>query len=1476
MEMKMMERFIDARHSTEGKVVAVALTALLACSTFTPSAMAMADEMDGATVSDKAMETSRVVETEDDAADGAGVASMTVPVEVQNASLLVDGRAIEGAIEVAAGDELRFAVAAEEGFAIESVTYNDEVLEVAGTQRTVSTEPVAAEVADEVAANDLYVIAADQLVEGAVLKVTAVAAENDSAASDDGEVAEGDEAPAEEAPAPADTETIEGPATVGDALKDAIVQGVTDVATDAVNQVEAPLLTLTEGESAVVPAALYQGGAKLGDRTIVVPLTGEVDANRVPPVADPVFNFGADRYVLNGKVGVIATDATPDQVKAVSEACNSAANVVSLRVTDGVVEYRTASADWTALAEGEQLVYFCSKLQGASDNKDMLNVAVEEDVLTDAVAGGHGVQVFVFPAGAEEGTEPLFTQTLYFDAAVTSLPQGVKFHLGDGVSYEVARCFISNDSAHPDQPYTAAEALALATDSNADAYEGTSITWPTGTYRAIAVFVNTRSYTASYDLNGAEGTAPQAVTAAPGTPVVLAGPSEDFALEGHYLAAWKLLDGAGNDLGIYEPGAKLIMPARDVVLKAQWEAFDGETFFTARFVWKDEDGRETEIERRDVTEVKSAGDSMEKVELTTVVTTESLDCPRGYAYAASGNAAQQVERTGRVITFYCEKNKYEVKTEIYFGDALAKTQFAQVPYGTDYAPAVLPTLENIDGNSQRVNYMFDETNPNNQCSITVTDDADLNVIKHYYTRDTMGVDDPDKGDGVPDKYQVKVTFIHDENSVWADGSDAVEKYAVVSRYNAEGALAVDGIGHLTEAQIPALTQTDGMSLDDACNWPTPNTDVAAPLTFEARFVVGNFPYTVRYVDDEGRVLDEQTGTAGFEGLIPYEMDRVIEGYAFDFVENANGIVTSSADNNVVTLHYGVDRLGVESLDRGDGVPDKYQAVAVFSVENGTWDEPAGSTDDKTTVVTLNRWNGDAWEALTDDELLLSLPGAKARLGYVPTSGAWSEVPSVDTLIGGETNEFVYSFVPEQVGYTVFYCKDSVNGEVISAARGKAAFEGDVPVLVENFRPVEGFTGEPTFVGPTTMGLDPDQNVLYVVYQRDAYTVRGTFAEGSHGVVRGNATQEVLFGRDSETMTFNADEGYRIASVVVNGESQPVANGQTIYECKIKRVSKDSEIVVRTAHMDEVVIEAPSVSKVYDGTALEPGAAQITGVPEGFTATAAVTGSRTNAGVSTASIDPTSVKIVDAAQNDVTDNFRVTTVDGSLTVEQARAIINVDDARKAAGTADPAFTGQVIGLVKGDVLAGLTYTRSVAGEMTGVYLNALTAEYDYNPNYRITVMPGTFTIGDAVLTPGFSQSDTPTGMTPTTPLGGSIQTVYRTAAAADRLARAVAGTDDISEPVYAEVLFDDSTPMVSRVGGETIEDDATALGAFDEPKCWVHWVMAMGLLLTIAYAGFVVARRLGYARKVGELDDNLTGGSLVEADQARSAAHHVGA
>ena len=45
--MKAIERFVEARSTVEGKAVAVALTALLALSSFTPATLAVADEGEG-------------------------------------------------------------------------------------------------------------------------------------------------------------------------------------------------------------------------------------------------------------------------------------------------------------------------------------------------------------------------------------------------------------------------------------------------------------------------------------------------------------------------------------------------------------------------------------------------------------------------------------------------------------------------------------------------------------------------------------------------------------------------------------------------------------------------------------------------------------------------------------------------------------------------------------------------------------------------------------------------------------------------------------------------------------------------------------------------------------------------------------------------------------------------------------------------------------------------------------------------------------------------------------------------------------------------------------------------------------------------------------------------------------------------------------------------------------------------------------
>ena len=43
-------------------------------------------------------------------------------------------------------------------------------------------------------------------------------------------------------------------------------------------------------------------------------------------------------------------------------------------------------------------------------------------------------------------------------------------------------------------------------------------------------------------------------------------------------------------------------------------------------------------------------------------------------------------------------------------------------------------------------------------AVVVGTDASKNVIEFVYAEDKIGTDDPDKGDGVPDKYQVTFTY----------------------------------------------------------------------------------------------------------------------------------------------------------------------------------------------------------------------------------------------------------------------------------------------------------------------------------------------------------------------------------------------------------------------------------------------------------------------------------------------------------------------------------------------------------------------------------------------------------------------------------------------------------------------------------------------------------------------------------------------
>lgn len=85
--------------------------------------------------------------------------------------------------------------------------------------------------------------------------------------------------------------------------------------------------------------------------------------------------------------------------------------------------------------------------------------------------------------------------------------------------------------------------------------------------------------------------------------------------------------------------------------------------------------------------------------------------------------------------------------------------------------------------------------------------------------------------------------------------------------------------------------------------------------------------------------------------------------------------------------------------------------------------------------------------------------------------------------------------------------------------------------------------------------------------------------------------------------------------------------------------------------------------------------------------------------------------------------------------------------------------------------------------------------------------------------------------------------------------APAATPVAATPVNdPEVIEDDATPQAAAPGERTplaeteeIADEGNSLGAFDEPHCWVHWVMLLGIVVTALYAVAVVRHRLSLTR-----------------------------
>ncbi|MCF0145527.1 MAG: hypothetical protein HUJ73_02960, partial [Eubacterium sp.] len=118
--------------------------------------------------------------------------------------------------------------------------------------------------------------------------------------------------------------------------------------------------------------------------------------------------------------------------------------------------------------------------------------------------------------------------------------------------------------------------------------------------------------------------------------------------------------------------------------------------------------------------------------------------------------------------------------------------------------------------------------------------------------------------------------------------------------------------------------------------------------------------------------------------------------------------------------------------------------------------------------------------------------------------------------------------------------------------------------------------------------------------------------------------------------------------------------------------------------------------------------------------------RTDAGTSNMQLNKAQFRNTDS--NFINVTFDV--ADGFVKIGKKAAKITVRDAVKTFGNPDPAFTGEITGLVPGESLTGVVYRRTNTAEDVGVYEKVLTADKGNNPNYEITVVNADFEIARA--------------------------------------------------------------------------------------------------------------------------------------------------
>ena len=532
---------------------------------------------------------------------------------------------------------------------------------------------------------------------------------------------------------------------------------------------------------------------------------------------------------------------------------------------------------------------------------------------------------------------------------------------------------------------------------------------------------------------------------------------------------------------------------------------------------------------------------------------------------------------------------------------------------------------------------------------------------------------------------------------------------------------IGGETHTVQADIPygstisapVVTHPEGYPLE---GWYTDaayanrfdfSTPITKDITLYAKWhTTQTYGYTVKYVDAIGTEIAEAESFTGTPNTTVIAQAKKIDGYELNDAQSKS--VLLDADNKEIVFKY------------------RYIGTYSYTVQYLLEGTTTKVSPDKVVPNVSSR---------------IVTENAKYVNGYVLIS----DTPQTITL-SSDASENVIKFYYRALGeeimirYWVKHVIDNGDNNTTlraiemkseTVAKGQSVTVAEKDVEKKTF---EGYKYDRAVTLPSKFTDNSSSNSITLYYVKDetqtrtlSYTVEHYLDNALQTADTATVEEKVWVLDPATTLTVTpASVAHKSYTNAVFTHSDPATIPGAIQNGGVIKLY----YVTKTA----ITITAKSDSKTYDGTALVNGGYDLTGtLKAGDTLDVTVSGSVTNVADSSEGNNViTSVKVLRNGI-DVTAQYTINKVPGTLTINQRPVTFTGETATKPYTGSEQEITGITeAGLLEGHTYTGLTYSAKGkdADEYNGAFsgtVKIMNGNADVTGNYAVTKTPGKLTI-----------------------------------------------------------------------------------------------------------------------------------------------------